>query len=152
MANHIEQLDEDIRIVVEKTRKWAERYNRSVRKIHGDVGLAGMCGVASTKLALNLKHTDIKIYLGLNHCYNKLGRFLIDITASQFGYPDIFCLKTHTKDYNNFIREYPNYTRNRLHWKVYKRFNSARDFLIYQYANEWPLSQIYQADEDNIEL
>lgn len=146
---HFHELSPDIISILNKTRKWAEKYNTVVRKIPDTIGLSGMCAIASTKikLLLNNKNIDSKICVGEAHCFVKHGRYILDVTASQFGYPNIFCIKTHTRDYRDFITEYPKYTCYK-HWRIVRKFDKVDEFLEYQFRVNWPETQIYNYSSD----
>lgn len=73
--------------------------------------LGGYCGRAAIQLflACRRKNIDIEIEEGVGHSYNKLGDYIIDITATQFGkYP-----KVHIRKYKSRKPEY--YQKVRTH-------------------------------------
>lgn len=60
--------------------------------------LSGWCGHSSIILSHNLRQAglDAKLVTGQGHWFVKCEQYLVDITASQFGQPDI-CVRNFDK-------------------------------------------------------
>lgn len=69
--------------------------------------LCGMCATASVYLATQLLHNGIPaiICVARHHCWVRVGRNVVDVTATQFGGPPVYIGKPqdyHVRNHRNF--------------------------------------------------
>ncbi len=81
---------------------YAERYHPYISET-----LAGLCEYASRELAIELRKEGYHrvylcsgTYLEVGHFWVRVGDWVIDITASQFSYPDIYIVHSRECPYS----------------------------------------------------
>ncbi len=114
--------------IANKARYWTEKIARE----HGfRADLCGLCAVGASRTFHLLKqagYTGVKIQCNWQHAWVKAGEFLVDVTASQFNYPDVFITDDWPADH---------YYRPEL------TFRKLRTFVHHQHKAGWRPNQIY---------
>lgn len=113
-------------------RRWAMR-NRS--KFNCGDDLAGMCAIASGYLHRLLDKAEIESFLCVNdhHCFLISSGYIVDITATQYGFRPITIIPEDKVD-----QEF---------WFIEKRFKTVESLLDYQIDAGWPSDQMVLMDE-----
>lgn len=112
-----------IKDIARQAREWADENAKG----HFSSDLCEFCGIASVNLFLLLKKYGFSPKIAVSHCHAFVicDDYIVDVTASQFGEPDICVLKLHKvcEDY----------------WDVEETFQNVDDFMKEQVA--WPKLQ-----------
>lgn len=108
-------------------RRWAMRHRQ---KFNCDDDLAGMCAIASGYLHRLFNKVGIESFLCVNHehCFVVADGYIVDITASQYGFRPVTIVSTDKVD-----QEF---------WFIEKRFKSVDSLLDYQIDAGWPFEQL----------
>lgn len=130
-------LDEVYRIALE-VRNWAEHL---WFQNDGDPDLTGCCVIASTKLMKDLQSAGYEVVMHISefHGYICIGKYVVDVTATQFNFEDVVVIKPKkffVEHFNVNIRMA--YALNDGNYTVCR---SVEDVFTHQRKNMWPLSQ-----------
>ena len=120
-----------IRDITYAVRSWAEKY---AQKNHFPDDLCGMCGIASVKLWKELNKANFKITIVCNdeHVFLESKKYIIDITATQYGIKEHLIVKKNI--------------RRKSFWAADFIFADPDDFIQHQKKVGWPNDQIYDAE------
>ena len=116
-----------IKDILIETRKWAE----GVAEEFGYHScLTGLCAIVSKELFVRLKANGYRCKIGYNngHCFIIYKNRIFDLTATQFGKPEIYIFSLSVKTPSN--------------WKIKRAFYSAKNLSDYQIEKSWPDEQI----------
>ena len=122
-----------LRDIAKLARAKCEKVNNK-HKLFPDT-LDGMCGIASAYLFNQLKKHKLNPTLAENHghCFVLCGGYVIDITASQFGFRRV-------------VIEEKEELRGDGWWKIENKFRSLKRFNTHQ-KKTWPKFQHYKIVE-----
>ena len=122
-----------VRKIAEEVRQWAEKEGRKDKYLFPD-DLCGMCAIAAGKLwrELTKAHIPAQIayaeHFGDGHCFVMVGRYIVDVTASQFGH-DKVVIRVMNKGLS-------------FYWQPTKMFRSVTALRREQKNDGWPREQI----------
>lgn len=118
--------------IARRVRKWAERTNnRRVWPFNDD--LCGMCAIASVKLFKELNAagiTNARICENDEHCFIIWHGYIIDVTATQFGFTNEPITVIKVKDVDSYYR----------FWKAKRVFKCVKKYVEHQRIH-WPGDQ-----------
>ena len=135
-SNELDKLKEiSLKIRGEVSTKYTKRFGSD---------LGGCCAIASGIMFNRLKNEfpSIKIVMSEDnnnfcHCFLLYKKYIIDITATQFGAQDICIFKDEKKDDSSEL------------WFWYGKrtyFNDVKKLKKHQNKNGWPSEQIYWSE------
>lgn len=126
-------LDKRVVEIARATRRWAMR-NRE--RFDADEDLGGMCAIASGYMHRKLAKEGIRSRLAINdvHCFVLVGRYLVDVTATQFNGDD------HQPNHSAICVE-KLFASPYEYWWIDKRFNSVEALYRFQAKCGWPIEQ-----------
>jgi len=107
---------------------------------YGD--LTGMCAIATSKLFQKCveRNFDVKIAYNHNHVFLRYKRYVIDITATQFGSKFKKVEVRPLKEMRQLKTSQPNWGK--TYWDVKERFSSVEDLRAHLFKENWPKYQI----------
>lgn len=107
--------------------------------------LTGMCAIGSATLFSELNSLKLPVQPVIcanhGHCWVELGKYLIDVTATQFNdlhgkiYPKVLLSKRST-----FLKEHAAHDKGV--WQRDFKFDTVEDLVTWQLEYKWPNSQI----------
>lgn len=124
-----------VQYIMESVRDWctANRHNLNHKGFSAD--LNGMCAIASGMLFEQLTMRGYKPIIAMSegeydsaHCFVLLEDMILDVTASQFGEPDIVI--AHEKSVDMW------------YWTPRIQFGMVRSLLKHQKRTGWPKHQL----------
>lgn len=125
-------IDSKIRKAAKRARAWADR---TAPKYGFERSLSCFCTIGARRLFTELKREKLKPMIAICeepeddcHAFVICDKYLVDVTASQFGKENIFIKKTNQKE------PHP--------WEVHITFTSTRNFIKYLRRTNWPEEQI----------
>jgi hypothetical protein len=120
-----------------RTREWAEQY---AKRYYFASDLCGLCARASAKLFRMLTEAEVgdivlvetTTELRGSHCFVLYqDRYILDVTATQFGYEDdIMIIDTWKLDGVPY------------HWVIENKFDNVKGLRKFQKTTGWPDSQV----------
>lgn len=122
-----------LRRIARRVRRDVEEQNTNIFGYYSD--LCGLCAIASAALFKELKREKYNPilcysnYCGLGHVYVKVGAYIIDITATQFGKGKVVIFMTKRG------QKLP------WHWTIDATYKSVRALVRRQKIDDWPTSQ-----------
>lgn len=130
-------LDEVYRIALE-VRNWAEHL---WFQNDGDPDLTGCCVIASTKLMKDLQSAGYEVVMHISEChgYICIGKYVVDVTATQFNFEDVVMIKPKKFFVEHFnINVKMAYALNDGNYTVCR---SIEDVFAHQRNYMWPTEQ-----------
>ena len=113
---------------------WAER-EQARNPYDYAASLCGLCAKASSYLHRLLTPTlfPAKLVINDKHCFVKVEKFVVDITATQFGIVDKVYIVEHKEVLTRSIGYY---------WKANHIFDTVEALVKHQKETQWPTHQI----------
>lgn len=123
-----------IKKIALQVRQWCEKVNNDYNLFDDD--FAGMCGIASVYLYKQLKKHGMrpKIVENNAHCFIVCEGYIVDVTATQFGYRRVF------------VEEFNQAEHDGSWWSIERTFTNLKKFAKHQ-NKSWPTDQCYKTVE-----
>lgn len=122
--------------IARRVRFWAEElYDEDQKdKAYFYEDLGGMCGIVSTKLCYELQRENISAKIGCNnyHAFVLIGKYILDVTATQFDSKFKKVMFFRPKEKEKGIYSF---------WDIDNISDTPNDFIKFQKDSEWDDTQ-----------